>query len=142
MFSVKWKLSRHTGGRGVRASVTKSHMGRVESRPKKCHVLFEWPQSLMSNSNNLWQFGRRVLDSVTNLTQGGMRWLTKVSRNFFFVFFWRTFFRLNCFWTEKLQIIYFLRPEKKVHLGFFCIMSTSILGNDTVILLLTRKIWL
>jgi len=32
--------------------------------------------------------------------------------------------------------------RKKVHLGFFCIMSTSILGNDTVILLLTRKIWL
>jgi len=31
---------------------------------------------------------------------------------------------------------------KKVHLGFFCIMSTSISGNGTVILLLTREIWL
>jgi len=29
---------------------------------------------------------------------------------------------------------------KKVHLGLFCIMSTSILGNGTVILLLPREI--
>jgi len=43
---------------------------------------------------------------------------------------------------EVGNILYFLRPEKKVHLGFFGIMSASILGNGTVILLLPRKIWL
>jgi len=38
---------------------------------------------------------------------------------------------------------YILPPTgKKVHLGYFCIMSTSILGNGNAILLLTRKIWL
>jgi len=35
------------GGEGVRASVTKWHMGgRGVNRPKKCHVLFEWPLSI------------------------------------------------------------------------------------------------
>ncbi len=42
--------------------------------------------------------------------------------------------------TEYFIKDYFLQPEKKVHLGFFSIMSTSILGNGTVILLLPRKI--
>jgi len=40
MFSVQWKLSRHTGGGGVRDSVTKWHMGEGGSKIARKSVTY------------------------------------------------------------------------------------------------------
>ncbi len=57
------------------------------------------------------------------------------------IVYFATFNEFNYAVCMLLNNIYFLRPEKST-LRFFCIKSTSILGNGTVFLLLLREIWL